>query len=101
MTEGRHYSAFGSLRLSDHFNRPGIIEKGNNLDDLTRGLAYQPQSNTDEYFDKEVLIRDRIGDKKKKQELKMQTHKNACLIETIKTRNIIPTSKMRFFDNNK
>ncbi|XP_050457801.1 peroxidase-like isoform X2 [Cataglyphis hispanica] len=54
VTEGRQYSPFSSLRLSDYFNRPGIIEKGNNLDDLTRGLAYQPQSYTDVFFDKEI-----------------------------------------------
>ncbi|XP_039302383.1 peroxidase isoform X2 [Solenopsis invicta] len=47
-------SPFAALRLSDHFNRPGIIEKGNNLDDLTRGFTYQPQKNTDVYFDKEI-----------------------------------------------
>lgn len=47
-------SPIAVLRLSDHFNRPGIIEKGNNLDDMTRGFAYQPQKNTDVYFDKEV-----------------------------------------------
>ncbi|RLU23752.1 hypothetical protein DMN91_003958 [Ooceraea biroi] len=50
----RYYSPFNSLRLSDHFNRPGIIEKGNNLDDLTRGLSSQPQKNADTYFDEEI-----------------------------------------------
>lgn len=47
-------SPFAAVRLSDHFNRPGIIEKGNNLDALTRGCAHQPQKNTDVYFDKEI-----------------------------------------------
>ncbi|XP_071641804.1 peroxidase isoform X1 [Temnothorax longispinosus] len=47
-------SSFAALRLSDHFNRPGIIEKGNNLDDLTRGFTYQPLKNTDVFFDKEI-----------------------------------------------
>lgn len=76
MTEGRQYSLFASLRLSDHFNRPGIIEKGNNLDDLTRGLAYQPQSNTDVFFDKEVLIKSEIESViKKKTIIKNATHK--------------------------
>jgi len=42
--------------LSDHFNRPGIIEENNNLDDLMRGFTSQPQKNTDKYFDKEVSI---------------------------------------------
>lgn len=50
-------SPFATLRLSDHFNRPGIIEKDNNLDDLARGCAFQQQKNTDVYFDKEVSIR--------------------------------------------
>lgn len=60
VTEGRRYSPFASLRMSDHFNRPSIIEKANNMDDLTRGLAYQPQSNTDEFFDQEVLIKSEL-----------------------------------------
>ncbi|XP_011872591.1 PREDICTED: peroxidase-like isoform X2 [Vollenhovia emeryi] len=47
-------SSFAALRLSDHFNRPGIIEMGNNLDDLTRGCAHQPQKDTDLFFDKEI-----------------------------------------------
>ncbi|KAL0125820.1 hypothetical protein PUN28_004702 [Cardiocondyla obscurior] len=47
-------SPYAALRLSDHFNRPGIIEKGNNLDDLTRGFATQPQKDTDRYFDREI-----------------------------------------------
>lgn len=54
--ENRQVSPFYSLRLSDHFNRPGIIEKGNNLDDLARGLATQPQRDSDMYFDEEVII---------------------------------------------
>ncbi|XP_036148633.1 peroxidase [Monomorium pharaonis] len=47
-------SPIGALRLSDHFNRPGIIEKDNNLDDLTRGFAYQLQKYSDTYFNKEI-----------------------------------------------
>ncbi|XP_011136247.1 peroxidase isoform X1 [Harpegnathos saltator] len=54
VAEDRHVSPFYNLRLSDHFNRPGIIEKGNNLDDLTRGLVSQPQRDADVYFDKEI-----------------------------------------------
>ncbi|XP_014475655.1 PREDICTED: peroxidase-like [Dinoponera quadriceps] len=54
VTEDRHVSPFYSLRLSDHFNRPGIIEKGNNLDDLIRGFAFQPQREADIYFDQEI-----------------------------------------------
>lgn len=34
--------------------RPGIIEVSNNMDDLTRGMATQPQQAQDEYYDKEV-----------------------------------------------
>lgn len=43
-----------AIRLSDHFNKPGIIEINRNLDKLTRGLSTQPQMNTDQYFDREV-----------------------------------------------
>lgn len=59
LMENRHVSPFYSLRLSDHFNRPGIIEKANNLDDLTRGLATQPQREADVYFDEEVHLTNR------------------------------------------
>ncbi|XP_032681178.1 peroxidase-like [Odontomachus brunneus] len=54
ITEDRHVSSFYSLRLSDHFNKPAIIEKGNNLDDLIRGFATQPQRDADIYFDQEI-----------------------------------------------
>ena len=54
--EGRNIFSFASLRLSDHFNRPAVIEQGNNLDQLARGMATQPQENTDQHFDKEVII---------------------------------------------
>ncbi|KAL6265623.1 hypothetical protein P5V15_002417 [Pogonomyrmex californicus] len=47
-------SPFVALRLSDYFNRPGIIEEGNNLDNLARGFSCQLQKNTDEFFDKEI-----------------------------------------------
>lgn len=43
-----------ALRLSDWYFRPGIIERGNNMDDLTRGLADQPEESQDEYYDKEA-----------------------------------------------
>lgn len=47
-------SVLGSLRLSDWFNRPGIIEVGDNFDSLTRGHATQPEELTDINFDREV-----------------------------------------------
>lgn len=43
-----------ALRLSDHFNRPGIIEECDNMDDLTRGMSYQPEKASDQFFDAEV-----------------------------------------------
>ncbi|XP_026472426.1 peroxidase-like [Ctenocephalides felis] len=49
-----HRNSFGGLRLSDWFNRPVIIEQANNMDDLTRGLATQPQALTDQKFDPEI-----------------------------------------------
>ena len=50
-------SVLGSLRLSDWFNRPGIIEVGDNFDSLTRGHATQPEELTDINFDREVNYR--------------------------------------------
>ncbi|KAM7359833.1 peroxidase isoform 2-T4 [Cochliomyia hominivorax] len=47
-------SVLGSLRLSDWFNRPGIIEVGDNFDSLTRGHATQPEELTDINFDREI-----------------------------------------------
>ncbi|CAL7938615.1 unnamed protein product [Xylocopa violacea] len=52
VTENRYSSS--ALRLSDYFNRPGVIEEGTNMDDLARGLSYQPQEASDEYFDEEI-----------------------------------------------
>lgn len=51
-----HRSSYEALRLSDHFNRPQIIEEGNNFDDLARGMHTQPQEASDKYFTKEVSI---------------------------------------------
>jgi peroxidase len=48
------HSRVGSLRLSDWFNRPVILEQDNNLDNLAKGLATQPQELTDINFDKEI-----------------------------------------------
>lgn len=44
----------GSLRLSDWFNRPVIVESGDNFDFLSRGMATQPEELTDINFDVEV-----------------------------------------------
>ncbi|XP_043257437.1 peroxidase-like isoform X2 [Colletes gigas] len=49
-----HRFATGALRLSDHFNNPGVIEERNNMDDLMRGMAYQPHKAGDQYFDAEI-----------------------------------------------
>lgn len=53
--EPRYAYSYNALRLSDHFNRPGVIEEDGNLDKLTRGMAFQPQEESDQWFDKEVL----------------------------------------------
>jgi peroxidase len=44
----------GSLRLSDWFNRPVIVESGDNYDFLSRGMATQPEELTDINFDVEI-----------------------------------------------
>jgi hypothetical protein len=51
-----HRSSFSALRLSDHFNRPQIIEEGNNFDDLARGMHTQPQEASDKFFTKEITL---------------------------------------------
>lgn len=47
-------SRAGSLRLSDWFNRPAILEAGDNFDYLSRGMATQPEELTDINFDAEI-----------------------------------------------
>lgn len=49
-----HRSSYEALRLSDHFNRPQIIEEGNNFDDLARGMHTQPQESSDKFFTTEI-----------------------------------------------
>ncbi|XP_035725197.1 peroxidase-like [Vespa mandarinia] len=44
------------LRLSDYLNKPSIIEKNDNMDELTRGLSYQAQLASDQFFDKEITL---------------------------------------------
>nr|CAI5835303.1 unnamed protein product [Callosobruchus analis] len=51
VTEERN--SYGTLRLSDWFNRPQIIEERNNFDDLSRGLNTQPQHASDQYHTSE------------------------------------------------
>lgn len=50
--EGRHI--LSSVRLSDFFNRPVVVEDNGNLDHLTRGLATQSQEEVDPFFTSEV-----------------------------------------------
>ncbi|CAH1099661.1 unnamed protein product [Psylliodes chrysocephalus] len=52
VTEKR--SSYGSLRLSDWFNRPQILEEGDNFDQLARGLNTQPESASDQYHTSEI-----------------------------------------------
>ncbi|KAK0094752.1 hypothetical protein PV326_010089 [Microctonus aethiopoides] len=52
--EKRSPSSHKFLRLSDWFLRPSIIAKADNLDDLTRGLADQPEQTRDEFYDHEI-----------------------------------------------
>nr|CAH7728344.1 unnamed protein product [Callosobruchus chinensis] len=52
VTEERN--SYGTLRLSDWFNRPQIIEERNNFDDLSRGLNTQPQHASDQFHTSEI-----------------------------------------------
>lgn len=42
------------IRLSDWFNRPVVVESGDNFDFLSRGMTTQPQETTDINNDVEV-----------------------------------------------
>lgn len=53
VTERRN--SYSNIRLSDWFNRPVILEQGTNFDDLSRGLATQPELDSDRFFDSEVM----------------------------------------------
>jgi len=46
--------SYAALRLSDTFNRPGVIEEGTTGDDLTRGMVTQPEMASDQWFTTEV-----------------------------------------------
>ncbi|XP_015600692.1 uncharacterized protein LOC107270313 isoform X1 [Cephus cinctus] len=43
-----------SLRLSNHYFRPQIVERSNNFDDLVRGFVTQPMMAPDRFFDSEL-----------------------------------------------
>ena len=49
-----HRQTYGSLRLSDVFNRPAVLEQGDGMDDLSRGLATQPELASDQWFTSEI-----------------------------------------------
>ncbi|KAL1132705.1 hypothetical protein AAG570_010657, partial [Ranatra chinensis] len=51
---GEERSVYGALRLSDFLNRPGIVEEGNNLDHLTRGMTTQSQEQVDQFHTSEI-----------------------------------------------
>lgn len=51
---GEQRGSYGAFRLSDFFNRPGIIEDGDNMDKLTRGMATQSQEEVDPFITSEV-----------------------------------------------
>lgn len=40
--------------MSDWFNRPAILEQSENFDDLTRGMATQPEMQANQFCDSEV-----------------------------------------------
>uniref|UniRef100_A0A8D8RDW0 Peroxidase n=1 Tax=Cacopsylla melanoneura TaxID=428564 RepID=A0A8D8RDW0_9HEMI len=52
IAESRHI--LQELRLSDHFNRPELIEDKDNHDNLIRGLTTQSQEEVDPYFTSEL-----------------------------------------------
>ncbi|CAG9836264.1 unnamed protein product [Diabrotica balteata] len=52
VTEER--TSYGSLRLSDWFNRPQILEEGDNFAELARGLNTQPELAADQYHTSEI-----------------------------------------------
>lgn len=52
ITDNRYST--GVIRLSDHFNNPTVLESSNNFDDLTRGMATQPQQATDKFHTSEI-----------------------------------------------
>lgn len=55
---GEDRNLLTAVRLSDYFNRPTIIEKGYNMDHLSRGLMTQSQEEVDPFFTSEVRLID-------------------------------------------
>ncbi|XP_013174180.1 PREDICTED: peroxidase-like isoform X2 [Papilio xuthus] len=43
-----------TIRLSDWYNRPSVIEEPDAFDGLARGLSYQSEDRADQYFDAET-----------------------------------------------
>ena len=52
MSENRR--VVGTVRMSDWFNRPLLLELDNAFDHLTRGLATQEQDFSDQFWDSEI-----------------------------------------------
>ncbi|KAI4473602.1 hypothetical protein M0802_016034 [Mischocyttarus mexicanus] len=50
------YSVSQPLRLSDHTNKPAVIEYDDNMDKLTRGLSCQHELASDQFFDEEITL---------------------------------------------
>ncbi|XP_033218455.1 peroxidase-like [Belonocnema kinseyi] len=44
------------LRLGEHFFNATIVEKGQNYNDMARGLFTQPSEAADKYYDKEITL---------------------------------------------
>ncbi|XP_022901583.2 peroxidase-like isoform X1 [Onthophagus taurus] len=51
---GEYRNNMGNIRMSDWFNRPAVLEQGTNFDDLTRGMASQPELKSDRFHDSEI-----------------------------------------------
>ncbi|KAJ8916080.1 hypothetical protein NQ315_004446, partial [Exocentrus adspersus] len=54
VTESRDIG--GALRLSDWFNRPQVVEEGNNFDNLARGVNTQHMHGADAFHDSEITL---------------------------------------------
>ncbi|XP_059053661.1 peroxidase-like [Achroia grisella] len=52
ITENRAHT--GTVRMSDWFNRPLLLELHNSFDNLARGLTSQPQDFSDQFWDSEI-----------------------------------------------
>ncbi|KAK9306660.1 hypothetical protein QLX08_002738 [Tetragonisca angustula] len=47
-------SSNAALRLSTYMNKPSVIEENDNMADLTRGLSFQSEKASDQFFDAEI-----------------------------------------------